>query len=74
MASERPQNRFRQAITSPMLTWTPRKSLVPVASTAFSSRPAMKSSLTASRVQPCTTKRDRNPVRGKKLLALSMSP
>ena len=34
----------------------------------------MKSSLTASLVQPCTTKRGRKPVLGKKLLAFSISP
>src|SRR4029079_1205839 len=34
----------------------------------------MKSSFTARRVQPCTTKRGRKPVRGKKLLAFSTSP
>ena len=34
----------------------------------------MKSSLTASRVQPWNMKRGRKPERGKKLLTLSMSP
>ena len=43
----------------------------PVASTAFSSAPAMKSSFTASRVQPCSSARGRKPVCGKKLFALS---
>ena len=74
MASDSAQNRLRQAITSPTFACTPRKSLVPAASVALSKSPAMKSSLTASRVQPCTTKRGRKPVRGKKLLAFSTSP
>ena len=34
----------------------------------------MKSSLTASRVQPWMSARGRKPVRGKKLLAFSTSP
>ena len=74
MASVRPQNRLRHASTSPTCVCTPRKSLAPVASTALSSSPAMKSSFTASRVQPWNMKRGRKPERGKKLLTLSMSP
>ncbi len=38
------------------------------------SRPAMKSSLTARRVQPCSVKRWRNPDPPRKLLIFSTSP
>jgi hypothetical protein len=74
MASVSAQNMFRQPITSPTRVCTPRKSFVPVASRALSSRPAMKSSLTASRVQPWKVNRGMNPETGKKPLILSMSP
>src|SRR5437867_4964531 len=52
IASERPQKRLRQAIVSPTEACTFLLSREPTASTAFSRRPAMKSSLTARRVQP----------------------
>ena len=65
---------LRQASTSPTCACTPRKSLVPVASTAFISSPPMKSSLTARRMQPWKQNRGMKPVNGKKLLAFSMSP
>ena len=74
MASVRPQKQLRHASTSPTCAWTPRNSLAPVASTALSSSPARKSSLTARRVQPWNMKRGRNPDRGKKLFTFSMSP
>ncbi len=51
-ASDSAQNRLRQARTSPSRVCTPRKSLVPVISSALASSPAMNSSFTASRVQP----------------------
>jgi hypothetical protein len=65
---------LRQASTSPIRDCTPRKSRVPVASTPFNNKPAMKSSLTAKRVQPWNVKRGMKPEAGKNMLALSMSP
>ena len=52
IASERPQIMFRQAMTSPIFASTPRNDRAPVISVALMRRPVMKSSLTASRVQP----------------------
>ena len=46
---------------SPIDACTLRVSLVPTASTAFRSRPAMKSSLTASRTQPWNMARGKKP-------------
>ena len=73
IASDSPQIMLRQAMTSPMFASTPRKPRAPVISVALMSRPVMKSSFTASRVQPWSSARGRKPVRGKKLLAFSMS-
>ena len=61
-------------MTSPTRDWTPRKSFVPVASTALIMRPARKSSFTAKRVQPWNVKRGMNPEAGKNSLILSTSP
>ena len=74
MASLNDQNRFRQPMTSPTRVCTPRNPPAPVQSSAFMSRPAMKSSFTARRVQPCRVKRGRKPDCGKKALILSTSP
>jgi hypothetical protein len=74
IASDSPQIMFRQAITSPMFASTPRNARAPVISVALIRRPVMKSSFTASRVQPWMRARGRNPVRGKKLFAFSTSP
>ena len=52
MASEIAQNRLRHAITSPSIAWLPRNSSAPVARSALAMMPTMKSSFTASRVQP----------------------
>ena len=64
MASDSDQNRLRQPITSPICACTPRKASTPVARAALNSRPAMKSSFTASRVQPCKVKPLTKPERG----------
>ena len=64
----------RQVMTSPILASTPRNPMVPAVSVALIISPVMKSSLTASRVQPCNWNRGTNPLRGKKVLAFSMSP
>ena len=61
-------------MTSPTRVCTPRKSLVPAISSALISSPAMKSSLTASRMQPWKVNRLMKPVCGKKLLIFSTSP
>src|SRR6266481_4138571 len=68
IASDSPHIVFRQAITSPILASTPRNPRVPATSVAFTNKPMMKSSLTASRVQPCSMARGRNPLFGKNLL------
>jgi hypothetical protein len=52
IASVSPQKRLRHAITSPTDACTFFVSVEPTASTALSISPAMKSSLTARRVQP----------------------
>ena len=63
IASVSAQNMLRQARISPIEAWMPRNSIVPVASTVLMKRPARKSSLTASRVQPCISARQMKPVR-----------
>ncbi len=64
---------LRQAIASPMFASTPRNWRAPVISVALIISPMMKSSFTASRVQPWNIARGRKPVRGKKLFAFSVS-
>src|SRR5439155_677005 len=73
MASERPQKRLRQAIVSPTEACTFLLSREPTASTAFRRRPAMKSSLTARRVQPWSIARGRKPDPGKNVFDFSTS-
>ena len=63
IASVSDQNMLRQARISPIDAWMPRNSIVPVASTILMKRPARKSSLTASRVQPWSSARQMKPVR-----------
>lgn len=63
----------RQAMTSPRSDWTPRKLLVPAASSAIMSRPEMRSSLTPIRVVPCIIARSANPTAGRKWFDFSMS-
>ena len=64
MASVSDQNRLRQPITSPICACTPRKLSTPVTRAALNKSPAMKSSFTASRVQPCMVKPLKKPERG----------
>ena len=73
IASESPQIMLRHAMTSPRFASTPRNVRDPVISVALIMRPVMKSSFTASRVQPWMRARGRKPVRGKKLFAFSTS-
>ena len=64
MAFDSDQNRLRHATASPSSTWLPRASSPPVQRSAFASRPTMKSSFTAKRVQPWNWKPLVKPERG----------
>jgi hypothetical protein len=54
IASDKGHIVFRQVMTSPILASTPRNPRMPAISVALIKSPVMKSSLTASRVQPCS--------------------